>query len=196
MKHRSKRTMFIHFTLKTVGVRASRQKELRVKILTGLACLMLLTSSGDSGVNLCHHSLNKKQRLLLLSNSLFFVFSVALPLIMAGQHALCYKGEYNAAKSQLGKPLPVFASLCTHINCGDQLLSLISTVHSTVAHLRPSTITPTTPPPNHHHLLVIHKVPTVVIIKRCDNITLKTLNPSADSKPMASGASHDTSVLQ
>lgn len=141
-------------------------------------------------MNLCHHSLNKKQRLLLLSNSLFFVFSVALPLIMAGQHALCYKGEYNAAKSQLGKPLPVFASLCTHINCGDQLLSLISTVHSTVAHLRPSTITS----PN--HLLVIHKVPTVVIIKRCDNIRLKTFFPSADSKPMASGASHDTSVLQ
>lgn len=49
MKHRSKRTMFIHFTLKTVCVRASRQKELRVKILTGLAGLMLLTSSALRG---------------------------------------------------------------------------------------------------------------------------------------------------
>lgn len=89
-------------------------------------------------------------------------------------------------KSQLGKPLPVFASVGTHINCGTQLLSLISCAHSTVAHLHYE----------YNYLpIIIHKVPTITI-SRFDNAKLKTLIPSDANKPVASGASHDTSILQ
>lgn len=89
-------------------------------------------------------------------------------------------------KSQLGKPLPVFASVGTHINCGTQLLSSISCAHSTVAHLHYE----------YNYLpIIIHKVPTITI-SRFDNAKLKTLIPSDANKPVASGASHDTSILQ
>lgn len=86
------------------------------------------------------------------------------------------------------KAPPCVASLCTHINCGNQLLSLVDSAHGTEAQMYSEYIY--FPPP-----LVIYKVLTITV-NQCDNTRLKIFIPSDADKPMASGASHDTSVLQ
>lgn len=82
------------------------------------------------------------------------------------------QGEKIPEKIMQQKPAwkaPPCARLClhTHINCGAQLLYLISCARSTVAHLHYE----------YNYLpIIIHKVPTITI-SRFDNAILKNTHP-------------------
>lgn len=117
--------------------------------------------------------LNKKQRTLLLSNSSFFVFLCFLATNYCRAACTMLQGRKILKKiMQLGKPLPVLASLSTHTSTVENNLSLINSQDC-------STLLFCT-------LFVI----LFITIKQCDNARLKTLAPRDANKPMASHISH------